>query len=186
MKQNIKKLTLQYGYLSLEKNDVSDACTSVEKEMSDYMKKYFSEDAKSFYSEPEEIDQTKESKKNIDNTGSKNTKPKDIKKLYRKLASKIHPDKTDNEDEKKLFAEAAEAYESNDVGKLLEISGLVSLEIPELSDECVDILNGNILYLSKEIEDMKTTSAWSWYKAKNHEEKMSIIENVVNVIRRQQ
>lgn len=190
MKQNIKKLTLQYGYLSLEEKDVSEACASVEKEISEYMEEHFSEDAKFFYDQPSEKNhpiQNEENKtcdQDASNAKDKRPKQKDIKKLYRRLASKIHPDKTNNSKEKSLFAEAAEAYENNDIGKLLEISGLVNLEIPELSEECVSVLNGNILYLSKKIENMKTTSAWAWYRAKNHEEKIDILHKIVNTIRR--
>ena len=182
MKSNIKKLCLQYGYLSLEKKDVSDACNSVEKEISEYMQKYHTKESKLFYNQSEkECDNILENKNVKKNT--KKTKQKDVRKLYRKIASKIHPDKTDVEEEKTLFAEAAEAYENNNIGKLLEISGIIRIDIPDLSEESIDILKGNILYLSKEIEGLKTTSAWAWHRAQSHEEKITILEKMVNTMR---
>jgi len=181
MESNIKKLCLQYSYLSLEKKDVSDACLSVEKEIAEYMQKHFSNEAEAFYNQPEEKCNTTSDSENI--IKKQKTKQKDVKKLYRKIASKIHPDKTSVEEEQILFAEAAEAYEDNDMGKLLEIAGIIRIEIPNLSDESVDILRGNILYLSKEIESMKTTSAWVWYRAQSHEEKIDILEKMVKTMR---
>tara|TARA_R100000008_G_scaffold85797_2_gene76672 strand:- start:111 stop:677 length:567 start_codon:yes stop_codon:yes gene_type:complete len=188
MKSNIRKLCLQYSYLSLEKKDISDACNSVEKEISEYMQKYFTKEAKSFYNLPasEETGKNETENETTDEEKKKPTKHKDIKKIYRKIAGKIHPDKTDIEEEKNLFAEAAEAYEKNDIGKLLEISGIIRMDMPDLSEECIDTLRDNILHLSGEIEDMKTTSAWVWYKAQSHEEKMNILEKMVNILRMKQ
>ena len=180
MKTKTKKLSLQYGYLSLEKKEVFEACFSVEKEMRKYMKEHYPDETEEFFNN---------AKKNVveEEEPKKDNKPKhkDVKKIYRKLASKIHPDLTDNEEEKLLFAEAAEAYRESDLGKLLEIASVVRIDIPNLSDECLFILQDNIQELIKKIDNKKTTSSWAWYGAKNHEDKMIILEKIIQTIRSQ-
>ena len=179
MKQNIKKLSLQYEYLSLEKEEIFDACTSVEKEIRKYLLEHYKDIAIDFYNQEE----TKECHPEADEK-NKIIKPKkkEIKKLYRKIASKIHPDKTKDENEIKLFSDAIVAYENNDLGKLLEISNSIKIEIPNLSNDCIYILEENIASLIKEIDSKKITSAWAWYNAENEEKKLLILKHIANSI----
>ena len=39
----LKKLTLQYAFLKLEKEEVEEACSGQEKEIQEYMRKYYPE-----------------------------------------------------------------------------------------------------------------------------------------------
>lgn len=74
---------------------------------------------------------------------------KDIKKVYRLISSKCHPDKTNNKYLNSLFVEAAEAYSNYNYMLLLEIYSAV---IGENSEE---INNKNDLSLETKLEILK-------------------------------
>ena len=176
MSRQFKKLTLQYSYLKMEAEDVKDICASVEEDIRSYMKKNYPQHYKDFFADDSKVskkDQT--SNETIENK----IKNKDLKKLYRKIASKIHPDKTNNKKESDLFAQAAKAYSENDVGKILEIAGLINIEIPELSDDAISLLQNNINEVYKEVETRKKSSAWYWYHSNTEEEKLNIIKHIL-------
>ena len=107
-------------------------------------------------------------------------KNKDLRKLYRKIASATHPDKTGDEDLSKVFDQAARAYEKDDLAALLDIAGNLNIEIIELSPESLVLLKNNIDLLSKEINTLKENTSWYWANAKDEEEKNKILEFVYN------
>ena len=176
MSRQFKKLTLQYSYLKMEAEDVKDICTSVEKDIRSYMKKNYPQHYKDFFADNSMV--LKKDQTNDEKIDSK-IKNKDLKKLYRKIASKIHPDKTNNKKESDLFAQAAKAYSENDVGKILEIAGLINVEVPELSDDTVSLLQNNINEIYKDIETRKKSSAWYWHHSNTEEEKLNIIKHIL-------
>jgi len=178
MSRTFKKLSLQYSYLKLEKEEVDELCGSVEKKMRTYMEKNYPQYYNDFFA-----DQSKDIKHEDPKHQEKETKlpkNKDLKKLYRKIASKIHPDKTSDVDAANLFAEAAKAYADNDVGKMIEIASLNNIEITELSFETIDLLQKNIEEITRNIATKKNTSGWAWHKAKTDEDKFKIIKYILH------
>ena len=173
-----KKLTLQYAYLKLEKEETDEICSSVEPGIRRYMEEHYPEHYNNFFSPSkktqaeEPVDEIPE--KNIDNE-KQSTKNKDVKKLYRKIAEKTHPDKTGSNHYSDLFSEAAEAYNENNIATLLEIAGRLNIELSDLSSESVLLLENNIKLLAYKIHQKKQTAAWSWHQAKNDEEREKII-----------
>ena len=182
MSRKFKKFSLQYSYLKMEKEEVDEICFSVEKNMRSYMNKNYPEYCKYFFRDQvkdpvleenqelgQEIEIKVESPKNID-----------LKKLYRRIASKIHPDKTNEERESKLFAEAAQAYSENDIGKMIEIAALINIEIAELSFETIALLRDNIEKITKHITLKKQTTGWAWHKTKTEEDKLKIVKYILS------
>ena len=152
MSRKFKKFSLQYSYLKMEKEEVDEICFSVEKNMRSYMNKNYPEYCKYFFRDQvkdpvleenqelgQEIEIKVESPKNID-----------LKKLYRRIASKIHPDKTNEERESKLFAEAAQAY------------------------------SDNIEKITEDIALKKQTTGWAWYNTKTDEDKLKIVKYILS------
>ena len=165
MSRKFKKFSLQYSYLKMEKEEVDEICFSVEKNMRSYMNKNYPEYCKYFFRDQvkdpvleenqelgQEIEIKVESPKNID-----------LKKLYRRIASKIHPDKTNEERESKLFAEAAQAYSENDIGKMIEIAALINIE-----------------KITEDIALKKQTTGWAWYNTKTDEDKLKIVKYILS------
>jgi hypothetical protein len=181
MSNEIKKMTLKYSYLVLEKEDVSEACKSVEVEIRSCIKEQYPEYYKFFYDNVSEKQQTEKQ----DKTDNKNNKQKnkDLKKLYRRIAEKTHPDRSGTNDTSKMFSDAAKAYSNNDIAKLLEISSGLNIELSHLSEESLLLLRNNIENLSQEINNMKQTPAWAWHNANDEEKKEKIIIDIITAIK---
>ncbi len=136
MSRKFKKLTLQYAYLQLEAEEVRDICTSVEPEIREYIKQHYPEHYDAFFkslpnktgsNKVTENDQIEEEIPYLEDVEheikKKEPKNKDIKKLYRKIAEKTHPDKIGDNSLSESFSDAVKAYKENDIAKMLEIAG---------------------------------------------------------------
>ncbi len=183
MSRKIKRLTLQYSYLVLEKEEVDEICAEVEPQLREYMEKYYPEHYDTFYSISEEPTAPKEIEDEEDEEAEDKEpeipKNKDLKKLYRKIASKSHPDKADNDEDAALFSKAAKAYKENDLATMLDIAGLLNLEIVELSPESIFLLSENIKTLSDGINNKKKTASWVWHQSETEEQKVAIIKMIL-------
>ena len=182
----IKKLTLQYSYLILEKKEVDEICLASEKEMRQMMKEEYPEEFKKIFSQPK-VKQTqnteqKEQELSEEIETQKTKKNNDVKKLYRKIAEKTHPDKIGTDEKSDMFSKASLAYQENNVATLLELAGSLNIELLELSPETIQILENNVTLLSNEINRNKSTTAWAFYVAKTKEEKIMVLKSILNHI----
>jgi hypothetical protein len=169
----IKRMSLQFAFLRAELEEVEDICTNVEKDIRSYLKDKYPEHFDSFFGVPEiptpnTCNETEEPKKAI-------VKNKDLKKIYRRIAEKTHPDKVGNSDFADVFSSAAKAYEENNLGHLLEIAGTLNIELVELHPESYALIENNIKTISSKINSKKNTAAWSWNKAENDEDKEKLM-----------
>ena len=192
-----KKLTLQYSYLILEKEEVDEVCFEMEKEIrkiiklkypKEYEEIFGSKNPKQNLKKPPPQDYPDEVSDNMEEVSAnievqKSIKNKDVKKLYRKIAEKTHPDKTGNNDRAEMFSNATKAYEQNNVGTLLNLAGALNIELNSLSPETVKLLENNIVLLSQEINTLKNTAAWAFHSADSDEQKEKVILTVINHLR---
>ena len=81
-----------------------------------------------------------------------------IKKVYRKVAAKTHPDKGGDEEKFKI---AAKANKNNDFGTLLEMADELEIDIL-LDDELINEMSKQCKAVIENITKMKTTTAWTW------------------------
>ena len=58
-------------------------------------------------------------------------KDPNVKKLFRKLVDKTHPDKTQNNDHVEDFFKAREAYDSNNIAELVALCMKHNIDVPE-------------------------------------------------------
>jgi hypothetical protein len=189
MPNKFKKLTLQYAYLRLEKEEVDEACLSIEGEIRSYMEKHYCEAYRSIYGPPSNpinpsIVEPKEEKEIEEEEIKEEQEPpvpknKDLKTLYRRIAEKTHPDRAGSNEYAELFSQAAEAYAHNDIARLLEIAGVANIELIELSDESLSLLKNNIKTISKDINTKKQTAAWAWHTAESDEQRENIVKNIL-------
>jgi len=89
-----------------------------------------------------------------------------MKKVYRKVANKVHPDKKGGD--KKKFQIAAKAKKNNDFGQLLEMADELEIDF-ELSNELIDEMTKQCKAVIDNITQMKTTTAWTWAHSKPNE-----------------
>ena len=203
MSRTYKKLTLQYAYLQLEKEEVTDICKEIEVKIREYIKQHYPEHYDSFFAPQEFVNPESKKDQKEENTNDtkeiddavnaaesedieeyeiiKKPKNKDLKKLYRKIVERSHPDKIGNDTKANIFSDAVQAYDSNDIAKMLEIAGVLNIEILELSQESILLLNENIKTLSEEIFKKKQTTGWAWHKAgDDDEEKKRLVKFILN------
>ena len=198
MSKKFQKLALQYAYLQLEKEEVDETCITVEKEMREYLEKHHPEHYETFYGPPpspapppspeempeegqQEINEEEQQGEKTEDKEQPPTPPKnkDLRKLYRKIAEKTHPDKVGSDKYAQLFSEASAAYAKNDIASLLNLAGILNIELLELSPESLMLLENNIKTLVVKIYKKKQTTAWAWHQSESEEQKEAIIKQVL-------
>ena len=202
-----QKLSFQYFYLCLDLEETSELCFQANEDMQKFMKEKYPDYYEAMYAtkpqdassneagsdgeigevltperEEENEDKEEESQPNkeINEEDTKSIpKNKDLKKLYRKIAERTHPDKVGNDKYASVFSAAAEAYSSNNLAKILKICGNMNIEIIELCPESIALLKDNIKEISVSIYHKKQTAAWTWTEAKNEQQKRELIEKIL-------
>ena len=179
----IKKLTLQHSYLILEKEEVDEICLQSDKQIREMIEQRYPEEYKKIFenkiTKPNPDVQNKEEiSEEVEAT--KNKKNNDVKKLYRKIAEKTHPDKIGDDTLSDMFSKASLAYQENDLATLLELAGNLNIELMELTPESIQILENNVVLLSKKIHTQKSTAAWSFHVAKTDEEKDLVLRTIIS------
>ena len=175
------KLSFKHSYLKMEREDVFKSFEEGDIDLRKYLVNNYPDEMKRCFSPEEpkkEVSKNKEpSERDTERHHAKKSiaKNKDVKKLYRKIAAKIHPDKVGSNEYSAKFSEAAEAYQNNDLGKLLEISSAINIEITDLSEESLLLLEENIKFIENEVLMKKRTVGYQWHCAQSPEDKNKIV-----------
>ena len=138
------------------------------------------EEEKSDDSKKEGDDTTEQPKKQPkigDDLVNETTKSK-IKKIYRDIVKLTHPDKVNSNDLIKLYIEAKDAYEDNDLFVLYFICGKLNIPL-DLDEEDTEILNKLIEVKRKELKSIETSFLWQWVHAKDDVEKEKLVTTFV-------
>lgn len=187
MNRKLKKYNLKYEYLKLEDEETKEELESYIKEFNDRFSKYYNRpspkperDREVWVNEqtgevrddppPNFADNFKEHFENfkkeqaerekvkLEKIEELKNKPEKLKKLYKKLAAKVHPDRGGTN---QLFQEVNSAYESNNLMALLTKAGEYEIDY-EVDNSDTTILESNLKQLEDEIARMKDTIAWTW------------------------
>ena len=204
-----KKLFLQYSYLSLEKEEVTDICTHTELEIRKYMEANFKEEYQKIYGSPpinntknnttnktqkdsddsddednSENNETEEKHKEEDLTPPPNKKNADARSLYRKIVDVTHPDKIGSDIHAGVFSAANSAYKGNNILELIKIAASLDIAPDPFSNDSVSLMEKNVNSLEKEILIKKGTVAWAWSQAKTDDKKNELAQIILNNKRR--
>ena len=121
---------------------------------------------RSFEKEQERIEKEKE--KNREEHKDVLPEDKDLRKLFKKIALKTHPDKLLNMDEDEaehrteLYKDATAAAEGGDGMALLEIAYELGIKVKIDPEKETEWLNRKIEMLKQNISEMKSTAEWIW------------------------
>lgn len=97
-----------------------------------------------------------------------------IRKIYRSVAKKTHPDKISDARLNDIYIMAREMYESNDVMGIYSICD--QLGIPyEISVEDLATLKDRILMMKDRVVFMESTFSWKWHHSEDEGERSRII-----------
>tara|TARA_R100001086_G_scaffold155247_1_gene82899 strand:+ start:324 stop:866 length:543 start_codon:yes stop_codon:yes gene_type:complete len=159
----------------MEKKDIIKIYEEGDQAMRTHFLNNYPEEMKECFSpivnpgEINEIQDTNEHNENSETIQQSENIPKnkDVKKLYRKIAAKIHPDKIDSDKYSVKFEDAFDAYKNNDLAMLLEIASAINIEVSQLSAASIFLLEQNIASLEESIANKKITFGYQWAIAEN-------------------
>ena len=117
-----------------------------------------------------------------------NIKDKDLKKLFKEVATKTHPDKLTEEPDSilktkklKMFLAAKKAAEESDWFKLQEIAAELGIELPEPNKNQVLLLRDKIQDIKDKIKKICNTFAWKYSTLEKDENKESLMKQYVKI-----
>lgn len=169
VKRRWKSLSFKAEYLRLEVEERNDTIKSFEREFLNELAKLELEDIISVQPPQQPIinivDQTDTPSDIIKEVSAADvvTGPEEIKKLWKTIATLSHPDKTNNDPIKTaLYKRAAAAWKSKSYDELYRVAVELGIELPDASEESLEILNGITQDLEKKLNSSATSVLWMW------------------------
>ena len=122
---------------------------------------------------PEELDEIKDIDSDEENDiEEKEEKVSYISKLFKKIARFLHPDKTNEKDEKEKLQEeylkVQKYYEEDNLIGLLSKANELNIKIDEIPEEMIKIIEKNIQTYREKIDLIKRRAAWLRCTAKGN------------------
>lgn len=102
-----------------------------------------------------------------------------MKNLYYQAAKQVHPDRSGGDDD--MMQQVNQAYESDNLAKLIEICLDLNVDMSTLTEEHVKLIEKNILAVQDEIKRLRTTQAWIFCTS-TESQKNNIINNIKNLL----
>lgn len=114
---------------------------------------------------------------------------KDLKNLYKKIATKTHPDKLISEPEeliksrkKKLFLDARSALEKQNFFKMSQIANELGIELPPPNDQQLMWMRTEKKKIEKTIDGIKQTFEWVYGEAEISVPRINLFYRYVEAI----
>ena len=174
-----KKLKYELKYLELEVEETEDkfreCINNFEKALREKMGNDFEDPNKD---KGVKLNQKKQEQIKNDKQSS------EVKKVYRKIVSKTHPDKLEqlpnNTIKKKLikhYKKAVEHYNNNNVVGLFDLADELDIKLPEIDESYIEKMSTEVESLKNKIKRYKDSNAWIWYHSTGE-----MAENIMNQI----
>lgn len=176
IRRKVKKIAMKASLVSMELEDLTEENKDHKKKLSDD----FSDEFDFLEWKRKQAEQAEEPKlppkpektdEDDDLEISKPEAPSEIKKLYRAIATKTHPDKVEDEYYNELFQTAAAAMEEENWMALVEIAGELQLDIDFLSDETCEIIEKSIERNEQQIGAIKNSFSFMWANQKTDKDR---------------
>jgi len=135
-------------------------------------------------SKEEQNEETKEEESEVseeisDSKNKKKSKLKKVKKIYREIVKKTHPDKTNSDKYIDLYKKATEFYNKNELIELYFIAVDLNIDI-EIEEEDISNISETIRNKRRELHNLEMSYLWLWYNAKTKEQKDKVVALFVN------
>lgn len=118
----------------------------------------------------------------------KEEKDGNLKKVFRQIASKIHPDKLErfSDFEKnlksKLFEKARTAFQKNDYYGIVEVAEELNIDLPPPTQDQIELMKKTNKEIEKKINILKKSVVWKWHHAEEESEKNSIMDRYIDYL----
>ena len=172
MARTLKKLSLQYQYLKLELEDTEEQMDQFQKDWSTRFGKYFVQEKLEMW-ENTETGELRDSPPPKENKKPKIPKPKKLKEIYRKLSSKLHPDKGGSDEQ---FQKLKDTYDSNDFLGLISIASDNNIDF-DIEEQDIELLQDSIIILEKKLKEKTVSMIWQYYTG-SESAKKAVIQQI--------
>ena len=187
IRRKVKKIAMKATLTSMELEDLTEENEEYKKSLADAFKQEFGfiewkkqqeklkaeqelreqeqdseEEPEPGPEEPETESPEEEEEEILEQDSKPSDTPSELKKLYRAIAQKTHPDKTTDERLNEIFKLSAEAMQEENWMALVEFAGELSLDIEFLSDETCGKVEESIDRNQKKIKVIKSTFSYMW------------------------
>ena len=175
MSRSLKKLTHKYEYLKLELEELEEQSEGYTSEWSKLFGKYFIDRSKEMWLNEETGELRKDPPTGEEEETKKDEKPEKIKKLYRKLSTKLHPDKGGSAE---VFSDLKQFYESKNLIELLKLASDYNIDY-ELDEEDELLIQNSCYSISQKIQGVQSTLSWLYFTG-DKKKKLQVIQMVEN------
>lgn len=179
-KLEIKKLLQEYNFLLLDDEYKKEIISDNRPEFLEKVQKLKSElgvgqEPEIKHEKKEDVKEDLPKKPKLDpNSINKSTRDK-VKKLYREIVKKTHPDKTNSEDLINLYMKATIASDDYNLFELFIICIELNIDIDiDINDK--DTLTVLIEMKKNELKSIESSFIWLYHTSKTEEEKNKLIE----------
>jgi len=100
---------------------------------------------------------------------------KRMKKMFRDVMKKTHPDKVKSEELVEIYIKSKEAYELNDLLSLSHYANKLNIEV-RLNVVEIKILKDLLSKKKESLEVIESSWLWLWYNSKTKESKKKVVE----------
>ena len=120
----------------------------------------------------------------------KKQKPDEIRKLFKQIATKTHPDKfsnaknTEKAVNRQIFMQAKSAAEEHNYFKLQQIARRLGLELPEIDLERLDLMEKEAKRVKVKVSRIQKTAAWQWFDEENEKNQKTMMSRYVKSLLR--
>ena len=161
---NTKKYTYKYNYLKLELEDIQEQQNEYLEKWSKFFGPYLAKKPVQAWQNQETGEYSFEKEKPIDDTKliestPKKEEDKNLKKIYKKLSIKVHPDKGGNQ---KDFIELKRFYEEGNLMGMLGIASDYNIDVV-LDDVHLTYFDNSCSLLTKEMKNITQSIAWDFF-----------------------
>ena len=159
MTLNLKKFSYKYSFLKMDLEDTTTQAEKYIQEFNSFFGKYFVDQGQEVWINEETGEISMEDPLKAKKKKNKKQQPDKIKKLYRKLSTKTHPDKGGDVDD---FNKVKEAYNDGNLMELLILAGRYDIKV-DVTEEDETLLTKSCSNLEEQINGFKNSPAWNFY-----------------------
>lgn len=175
-KLEVRKLLKEFDYIKSELNlkgeIVFEADNSFLMSLNNILD--INDDLKKIYNEKLDKDLDLNTEYNTDIKEIKVEKNNNIKKIYRKIVKRTHPDKVNDLLLNNFYIKIVDMYENNDIIGIYNICDQLEIDF-EVSEKDFEMIKSEISNLKQRIEFLESTFTWKWYNAKTESNRNKII-----------
>ena len=169
-----KKLKSKLEYLRFELEETQlmfhDSLVIFQKDFTDYLDEW---------DNPENV-------KHVDSEIEFDIPKEKVNKVFKKIATKTHPDKLINESDDsdrlvELYKEAQQSVEKKDWSRVSQIASELDIDITDVEEDDSVFLEETIKNIESKVDEIKQTFAWMWKHSKE-KEKPHLKKHILNVM----